>query len=276
MARTSYSSSPAPAPIPRRGRPQGSKNGSALAVVLDPATSTPVNFAPGRLPDYASSLSASPAPTFPVKKKLGRPFKTAEAAAKAAAKAARRAGAETGVTKKRGRPFKIRHQLNIPVPEPNFYSFDCEWKDCEAELQNLETLQLHIKIVHRKRNSDGLLECRWGKCCGEKQVLGLMEPHGKEFKSKEKWAEHVYEHTNRFAWHLGDGPKGTDLCMSLLPFSLTNTQANQIQRRQQQRHKSTRYQIGSKTLLPANSSHPRSKTKPLKAVARRRTAGNAL
>ena len=158
--------------------------------------------------------------TDPNYKKRGRPFATAESAAKAAAKAAA-AGSDSadGITKKRGRPFKIRTQLDIPVPEPVFIPFICEWKGCPAELHNLETLVAHVLNVHNKKQTSGSRLCLWGKCGvkhGPSDETTDSQNHDEpnEFKTKAEWKDHINQrHLIPFAWHMGDGPKGTSLCM---------------------------------------------------------------
>jgi hypothetical protein len=154
-------------------------------------------------------------------KKRGRPFATAESAARAAAKAAA-AGSDSaeGVTKKRGRRFKVRTQLDIPVPEPVFVPFICEWKGCPAELQNLETLETHVFNVHNKKQASGNRICLWGKC-GVKHQASYETTYSQnydelnEFKTKAGWKNHINQrHLIPFAWHMGDGPKGTSLGMS--------------------------------------------------------------
>jgi hypothetical protein len=179
---------------------------------------------PAKNPTSSRSNSPASTPLLKVPKKKGRPFRTPEAAAAAAKKAADKAA---GVVKKRGRPFgfKIRRQPDVPTPEGVYHPFLCEWNGCEAELQNLETLKKHLKVVHRKRNENGKLECRWGKCGVEKEIKDSetgeirMEVKGVEFHYKEMWMKHIAMHLLPVAWQMGDGPMGTDLCefLSLSP-----------------------------------------------------------
>jgi hypothetical protein len=147
----------------------------------------------------------------PIMKKRGRPFRTPDAAAKAAAAASRSAE-----PKKRGRPFTIRHHVEVPVPDPIYIPFICEWKGCPAELQNLETLRMHLFNVHGKKSSSGFYTCLWGKCINPVEEMGDLEPDKKvfEFKSKTTWKDHVEKaHVTTVACYMGDGPKGTDFCM---------------------------------------------------------------
>ena len=117
-------------------------------------------------------------------------------------------GQLVGVVKRRGRPPKqaspppreLYHTLNPP-----FLEFLCEWKGCKAELQNLETLQRHVNIVHLEEQDDdddddeGRWCCLWGKC-GRRDPVPAFSGHS-ELEC------HVEEaHMEPFAWHVGDGP----------------------------------------------------------------------
>ncbi|KAE8453185.1 hypothetical protein EG329_011252 [Mollisiaceae sp. DMI_Dod_QoI] len=218
----STSPSPASSPGPsnsrsRRGRPPGSTNKSKLAVEV---ISTPIKSRRLGRPsrdslDRTPNSSAPPSNTNSLPRKRGRPFKSTEAAAKAKAKAS-----QDVVPKKRGRPFKIRDQLEIPIPEAMYVPFLCEWKGCQAELHNLETLRMHVVNVHGKKNGYGVRVCAWGKCgikieaeeVDENSKAPIPEERKVEFKSKKAWMEHMEkEHLVPFAWHMGDGPKATSL-----------------------------------------------------------------
>ncbi|KAH9203314.1 hypothetical protein DL95DRAFT_321658 [Leptodontidium sp. 2 PMI_412] len=127
--------------------------------------------------------------------------------------------------KKKGRPFKIRHHVDIEQPEPVFIPFICEWTDCRRELHNLETLRLHISIVHKKR-VDGKLPCLWRDC-------SKTEAARMQFRSRQEWKQHIEEkHLIPFAWHMGDGPKGTDLSGkpkdTINPLWLTDSSGTQV------------------------------------------------
>ncbi|KAH7346448.1 hypothetical protein BKA65DRAFT_399503 [Rhexocercosporidium sp. MPI-PUGE-AT-0058] len=172
-------------------------------------------------------------------KKRGRPFKTAESELKAKARAkASSSGTSTPTTyKKKGRPFKVRHQLFIAQPLPEFYPFKCEWRGCEAELQNLETLRLHLHILHKKRVG-GKVPCLWAKCGTKKVVEGedgekkVVDDHPR-FASRQEWKDHLeVKHIIPFSWHMGDGPKGTDLSGKpkgiINPLWLNDENGNQV------------------------------------------------
>lgn len=271
----------------RRGRPP--KNSLLRA---EAPSSLPPKKRGRPFKDYSEVPELTP-------KKRGRPFKTLEGELRAAARANSSAD-----PKKRGRPFKIRHQVEIAPPEAVFNPFICEWRGCPAELQNMETLRLHVYNVHRKR-VDGKVLCLWGKCGKEPPstmqvvitakptiitkptdemkeatdatmtgtehevvdltgdetedrpdekmpviVVGDVPKAGQEkkkdtepeqptetttaeptfkppappphpeFTSRQDWRTHMEEkHLVPCAWHMGDGPKATDLCTSLLPCS---------------------------------------------------------
>lgn len=94
--------------------------------------------------------------------------------------------------KKRGRqpkppsppPQYIYRQL-----KPRFYVFMCEWKGCNAELHNMDTLRRHLQVVH-----GGGKQCFWRKCTGHETHKNLRV--------------HLEEkHLVPLSWHVGDGPQ---------------------------------------------------------------------
>ncbi|KFH48368.1 hypothetical protein ACRE_007680 [Hapsidospora chrysogenum ATCC 11550] len=113
---------------------------------------------------------------------------------------------QAGIVKRRGRPPKQ------PSPPPEelyrrleapFVEFLCEWRDCKAELQNLETLRKHVCVVH-VGDQKHPPRCRWGKC-----GRGDKNP-GVEFPGIAGLEAHVERaHMEPFAWHVGDGPVNT-------------------------------------------------------------------
>ena len=166
--------------------------------------------------DLQKGTSTPPTPA--VQKKKGRPFKTPEAAAAAAAKAAR--STTDRVPKKRGRPFKHprvpEEIVDVVPPQPTFTPFICEWKDCPAELHNLDTLQGHLHIIHlRPQHSGGPFVCLWGQCrlkfrTVDSAATGASRTveEGVEFKTKEALRNHVkVAHIDHVARYQGDGPK---------------------------------------------------------------------
>jgi len=99
------------------------------------------------------------APVQSAPKKRGRPFRDPEAAA------ANKEITAAGPPKKRGRPFKLMQEMaDIPLRDPKFLVFGCEWSGCSAELHSLEILRTHLATVHRKKQDFGDLVCLWGHC----------------------------------------------------------------------------------------------------------------
>jgi hypothetical protein len=101
---------------------------------------------------------------------------------------------------------------------PKFVPFLCEWKDCKAELHNLDTLRKHIFTVHNKLQSSGQLVCQWGKCGTSQQRRDettnekITVHENYEFNSLDAFKDHVEKaHMIPLAWHLGDGPRGSTL-----------------------------------------------------------------
>lgn len=191
----------------------------------------------------------SSGPPSTILKKRGRPYANAESAQKAREKAERKANPDAH-PKKRGRPLKITHQVDIAIPEAKYVPFLCEWKGCHAELHNLETLRLHITSVHGRKlvgHGKGVRICKWGKCGikveeadeeSKSPVPILIDDDSNpkarkvEFSSKKEWKEHIENaHLIPFAWHMGDGPKAT--CLDLkepdaIPHWLCDSEGNQV------------------------------------------------
>lgn len=100
-------------------------------------------------------------------------------------------------------------------PEPEYQIYNCEWKDCAAELHNVETLRKHIYKKHAHRDDDDKLPCRW-KDCGKARMAIDVETgrttsqfQTVSFQSEDRWKTHVeVEHIRSIAWRLGDGPSG--------------------------------------------------------------------
>ncbi|KAG9238757.1 hypothetical protein BJ875DRAFT_367288 [Amylocarpus encephaloides] len=130
-------------------------------------------------------------------KKRGRPFANPETAIARAAKMPKTTQS-SGIPKKKGRPIA----KPIVIPPGYYIPFICEWKDCPAELINLENLRKHVYIVHGQMSKfSGTVTCRWGKCAAKHE-------EGVAFKEKEEWKDHIEDaHLIPFSWHMGDGPK---------------------------------------------------------------------
>lgn len=91
--------------------------------------------------------------------------------------------------------------------KPQWLSFLCEWKDCNADLQNLSTLRRHVNAVHLEEQDyeeegkvKDLWTCLWGSCG--------MAAQAPTFETYEEMEDHVEEkHMVPFGWHLGEGPQ---------------------------------------------------------------------
>lgn len=137
------------------------------------------------------------------------------------------------------RPKKTRknrglYHMEVPVPDPVYYSFKCEWKGCQAELMNMEILRKHVCVAHGKILPDGGRRCLWRKC-GEAWEDMHAESESLDsdvtiknrqlrviYRTKREWKEHVEDcHMIPFSWHMGDGPRGTRLGMKYLRKSNT-------------------------------------------------------
>lgn len=108
--------------------------------------------------------------------------------------------AKGGLPKRRGRKPGSGARQPREIYErsrPKFLPFLCEWEDCPAELQNLETLRKHVLVVHGRSET-----CRWGKCARATRPRSLP--------SRDAFQRHAEDvHLVPFAWHVGDGPQNT-------------------------------------------------------------------
>ncbi|KAI0601918.1 hypothetical protein F4775DRAFT_582047 [Biscogniauxia sp. FL1348] len=108
--------------------------------------------------------------------------------------------------KRRGRPPRApartvrEHYLQS---NPDYTPFKCEWVEqnktspCPAELQNMETLRMHVHSVHFVPEALGPTVCRWSKCTKKEAPP--------EFTDPEEFAEHMEEHYTPHLWHMGEG-----------------------------------------------------------------------
>lgn len=86
---------------------------------------------------------------------------------------------------------------------PKYVRFLCEWPSCKAELQNIETLKKHIRVVHGRADP---LVCKWAGCDGRSP----------EFTQDYEFQDHVdEEHLVPFVWHVGDGHRNEKLMVKL-------------------------------------------------------------
>ncbi|SPQ27597.1 f65721b8-3178-4fee-ab56-862a58cfbcc9 [Thermothielavioides terrestris] len=93
------------------------------------------------------------------------------------------------------KPAPSARQIYLQL-NPHFIRFRCEWQDCPAELQNLETLRKHILVVHGPPAQQ--LTCKWATC--------VSPP----LPTRDAFAAHVETaHLCPFLWHAGDGPRNS-------------------------------------------------------------------
>ncbi|KAL2356709.1 hypothetical protein BJ546DRAFT_838331 [Cryomyces antarcticus] len=99
-------------------------------------------------------------------------------------------------------------------PQPACLVFKCQWRDCKAELHNLETLREHVTKLHGKPAIHGGYDCFWDGC---RQATASVGERGKgkaamkhasvDFSTQPEWSNHMEKvHFNPLAWSLGDGP----------------------------------------------------------------------
>ncbi|RKF62338.1 putative c2h2 finger domain-containing protein [Erysiphe neolycopersici] len=126
---------------------------------------------------------------------------------------------------KKSRKQNARIYKDVPVPDPIYHPFKCEWEGCRAELMNMEILRKHVYAAHGKKYEDGGRRCLWGKCglawkdtCIEKIPNASSSANGPVINSsliylkRRDWKKHMEEiHLIPFSWHMGDGPCGSRL-----------------------------------------------------------------
>ncbi|KAH8907044.1 hypothetical protein BR93DRAFT_663396 [Coniochaeta sp. PMI_546] len=150
---------PATQPPKRRGRPLGWRAGM------------------GSYSATASSAAGAPVPKTAAKERTGPPKKRGRPP---------------------GRPGTKPPRAIFEKLRPKYVPFLCEWEGCPAELQNIDTLRRHVRVVHGRQ---GVRSCRWGKCS--------LLPR-ESFASGAEFERHMeVRHLLPFVWHVGDGPRNT-------------------------------------------------------------------
>ena len=111
------------------------------------------------------------------------------------------------IRRTRGRPSAASRA------EPNYKVYNCRWKDCQAELHNLETLRKHVRKLHRTKAAFGGIPCLWSGCGKVSFVQDRKTGrHNRvhqylDFGTEDLWDQHMdKKHLEAFAWDLGDGP----------------------------------------------------------------------
>ncbi|KAK4544946.1 hypothetical protein LTR36_003851 [Oleoguttula mirabilis] len=97
--------------------------------------------------------------------------------------------------------------------EPKYQAWKCQWKGCQAELHNLETLKKHVVKLHGKPTDGGVYDCLWQPCEAESEhVVGKGKGKASgvaSFSGIDSWMNHIdKEHLQSVAWEQGDGPRG--------------------------------------------------------------------
>jgi hypothetical protein len=215
----------------RRGRPSQS--------LSNPGTAAKESGAPkrrGRPPKDYTALVADKNPDILLAKTTGHSSQVTPAASNQASDNALKVLVQ--LPKKRGRPFKNPELVGAPVEripkkrgrpprvslpakqltrlEPKYLTYKCEWRGCLAELHNLETLNLHVLKVHKKREN-GVFICEWNRCTTSQNMDDRMEVSSRsgtdthhQFELEEEWLKHISdEHMQPYAWYMGDGPRSS-------------------------------------------------------------------
>ncbi|KAF2431078.1 hypothetical protein EJ08DRAFT_678642 [Tothia fuscella] len=100
-------------------------------------------------------------------------------------------------------------------PDVKYAVYKCMWKDCQAELHNLDTLRKHLNKLHGKIDDKGRYTCKWDGCGKKVQTVDQQTGEVKTvlqyhyFPDFDLWKDHVEKiHVVPMAWKLGDGPPG--------------------------------------------------------------------
>lgn len=96
-------------------------------------------------------------------------------------------------------------------PPEAFVEFKCEWDNCTASLQNLDTLRRHVFKKHWAPDSSGLAPCLWDSCGRIETVRDGPRTTSRKVRNfyddEREWRGHVERvHLTAVAWRLGDGP----------------------------------------------------------------------
>ncbi|KAF2216965.1 hypothetical protein CERZMDRAFT_119694 [Cercospora zeae-maydis SCOH1-5] len=191
---------------PKTGVSGGRKSSSMSKAASVQPTGTPVGYAAFRQLDEDGN---------PIKKK-GRPVgwrKNIHSREAQGLTPKKTAANEPKTTSKLRQSTATRESSEVIV-EPHYQIFPCKWRNCNAELDNLEKLKKHMLKLHGDANDDGDFECQWQTCGNGVHI----DAHGNErpgdagvtsFETLDSWFKHVNKsHLHEIAWKLGDGPRG--------------------------------------------------------------------
>ncbi|OAX77869.1 hypothetical protein ACJ72_07826, partial [Emergomyces africanus] len=113
-------------------------------------------------------------------------------------------------SRRRGRPpgaknkplIADRVEVAIPTTSPpkaaqtSYRTFKCEWKGCDAQLHNLQTLRKHVTRLHIPRDNAAGTSCLWVGCSGYWSL-----------SRRDHLVDHVEKiHLSALSWTLGEGP----------------------------------------------------------------------
>lgn len=116
----------------------------------------------------------------------------------------------TSGPRRRGRPLGAKNKptfadrVEVAIPTSSspkaaqrpYRTYKCEWKGCDAQLHNLQTLRKHVTRLHIPKDNVIGLSCLWAGCSGT----------GNTFTNN-KLADHLEKiHLSALAWTLGEGP----------------------------------------------------------------------
>jgi hypothetical protein len=93
-----------------------------------------------------------------------------------------------------------------------FKKYRCKWKDCNADLHNIENLKRHIINLHKgKNNNMESYPCYWMGCFrpqlnGVKAWKNRLHPMIWDFASERDWQNHVDRHVDTVKHAYGVGP----------------------------------------------------------------------
>jgi hypothetical protein len=119
--------------------------------------------------------------------------------------------------------------VNIPSASPSLPTFKCRWKDCKAQLHNLDTLRQHISKIHQPNKKDEPYICWWKKCRylqpDEEGLIGPTET----FTIKDEWMDHInVDHLYPVGLKQGDGPSVTHIGKQETSFDVSRFRYNPL------------------------------------------------
>ncbi|RMJ25940.1 C2H2 finger domain protein [Aspergillus sp. HF37] len=157
------------------------KQSAAVDLTKQRRAVSPPKRSPGiGLPEQTSAIE--------LPKKRGRPRSFQVEVPAPPKEPSRQASVSKMAGKRRSQRAPAQSKIEARVPYP---VFGCKWKNCQAELHNLDVLKQHMLKMHIPHH----ISCEWAKC------------PSKEILAAAKLFDHVKaQHIDPIAWKLGDGP----------------------------------------------------------------------